>query len=301
MRSARRRRRTSWSRSSLDRNRRTSGGRSRWGLGGVRSATAGRSHRAPSLTERAYDPHGRHQQQRAQSASTSRSCRRRRNALELYATTRLRLSGSRGPVSVVRRHPCEFCGHEFLKRLSCPSGVFGSVDACPSCGKSPTPPAPSGRTFPLPFKFERVRDQLFEIGEVVPEPLVAPPMRIFEEASVGEITWVSPATVIGVGVGNIEGITKLELSREPEDVVVQEGKAVVNPHILKAYGINVVEHPAVEEDTVYLLYNSDELKKENLKFWKDFDHGELPGVQKVVLGAGLPPSSFAQEYQQEVP
>jgi len=207
-------------------------------------------------------------------------------------------------MSRVARHHCEFCGHEFLKRLSGPSGVFGSVDACPSCGKSPTPPAPSGRTFPLPFKFERARDQLFEIGEVVPEPLVAPSMRIFKEASVGEITWVPPATVIGDGVGNIEGITKLELSREPEDVVIQEGKAVVNPHILKAYGINVVEHPAVEEDTVYLLCNSDELKKENLKFWEDFDFGELPEVKRVViestLSAELNPFTerFAQEYQQ---
>lgn len=130
-------------------------------------------------------------------------------------------------MSVVRKHPCEFCGHEFLLRLSGPPGVFGSSSTCPACGKAPTPPAPSGNTFPLPFKLERVDNQRFEVGEVQPEPLIAQPLRIFEEASVGEVTWVPPATAVGIGYANVEGVTKLELRHEPEDIIVQEGEPIV--------------------------------------------------------------------------
>lgn len=84
-------------------------------------------------------------------------------------------------MSVVRRHICEFCGHEFLKRLSGPTGVFGSHSACPSCGKSPTIPPPSGKTFPMPF-VTAAKDFAYTSDQLTVEPLPLPPLgRLFLE------------------------------------------------------------------------------------------------------------------------
>lgn len=89
-------------------------------------------------------------------------------------------------MSVVTRRPCEFCGTEFLRRLSGPEGAYGSRSTCPSCGKAPTPPVPHPESlrpatdlFPG-LKAERATEAPFVIESVTPEPLRAPNFKIFE-------------------------------------------------------------------------------------------------------------------------
>jgi hypothetical protein len=112
-------------------------------------------------------------------------------------------------VSVVTLRPCEFCGTEFLRRLSGPEGVYGSRSTCPSCGKAPTPPVPRSESlrpatemFPG-LKVERATAAPFIIESATPEPLRAPRFKIFEmDSSPGlyEVVITTPKDTLEMAV-----------------------------------------------------------------------------------------------------